>query len=72
MMKKSNAKDWAKQQAKKFEATDVKLPDGVEWYKPEPGVHLVDFMLYKVGKYNPRADEGFAHFEREFEIHRIM
>ena len=66
----SNARDWAKT-ATQGEATCVKLPEGVEFWKLVPGIHKVDFMLFRAGAGNPRADEGMAHFQRSYVAHRI-
>src|SRR6266852_5705396 len=67
----TNASGWAKEQDKGFVSTSIQLPDGIENYKLEVGIHLVDVMPYRVGKGNPRADEGMVHFEREFIVHRV-
>lgn len=69
--RKTSATEWAKSQTKGFEATAVKLPEGIEFYKLEVGTHAVDFMPFLAGKGNPRADEGFEHFEREYDAHRV-
>ena len=69
--RRTNAQDWAKKQQRGGERTHVKLPEGIEEYKLEPGVHKIDFLPYLVGKNNKRADEGFEHFEREYAGHRI-
>lgn len=67
---KKSGMDWAKQQGK-GEATCVKLPHKVEWYKLEVGRQIVDFMPFIAHVGNPRADEGWQHFEREYESHKI-
>lgn len=70
--RRSKAREWAEQQSKGFEPTAVKLPDGVEFLKfTKAGVYKVDFLPYRVGRNNPRADKGTDHFEREYEVHRI-
>lgn len=69
--RKTNAADWAKRQERSTGSSAVKLPDGVESYKLDPGKHQIDILLYRVGKGNPEADEGFLHFERTFESHGI-
>lgn len=69
--RKSDAQAWAHQQGSSGMSTCVKLPDGVEFWKPTPGTHLLDFMLYVVGKNNPRADEDMLHFERTYDAHRV-
>lgn len=68
--KKTSALDWAKQQAQKGPKC-IRLPDEVSFWTPEPGVYDVDFMPFLAGTTNPRADEGFQHFEREYEAHRV-
>jgi len=69
--KRTSARDWANQQQRGGDATCIKLPDGVDFYKLEVGTHKVDFLPYTVGKNNPRADEGMEHFERSYEAHRV-
>lgn len=71
-LKRTDARGWARQQERGFEATCVKLPDGVNFFKiDKAGTYIVDILHYIVGKGNPRADEGFLHFEREYQSHRI-
>lgn len=69
--RKVDAREWAQQQEKGFEPTAVKLPEGVELFKPSPGVYRVDFLPYRAGRFNMRADEGFEHFECQYDAHRI-
>lgn len=66
-----NASGWAKKSEERGEATAIKLPAGIEFYKLTVGTHAVDFIPYITGKGNPQADEGFPHFEREFTDHYI-
>lgn len=73
---KASARKWAEEQQQGFEPTAIKLPEGTEFYKQEDGRNTFDVIPYKVkrGKAeggNPRADAGFLHFEREYEVHRI-
>ena len=69
--KKVDAGTWAKEQEKGSGSTVVKLPEGVEFYKPELGSHAVDFMPYVTGENNPNADEGFEHFECTYNAHKL-
>lgn len=70
--KRTVARDWAKKQDKGFEPMCVKLPDGITFFKLDRlGPIQVDFLCYKVGEGNPRADPGMEHFEREYQAHRI-
>lgn len=69
--RRTSAKEWADKQERAFEATCVKLPDGVEFFKLEVGKHQVDFMPFRAGAGNPHADEGYEHFERQYAAHRV-
>ena len=70
--RRTSAADWAQQQASGgFDATDVRIPEGMENYKFEEGMQAFDVMPFLAGKQNRRADEGFEHFEVEFDIHKI-
>lgn len=70
--RRASAEDWAKNQGRDFEPTAVKLPEGTTFFKLERvGTYEVDFIEYVAGKGNPRADEGYLHFEREYCVHRI-
>lgn len=48
----------------------LRLPEGVTQVKLDGNVTF-DFMQYRVGKGNPRCDEGFDYHEREFYQHRV-
>lgn len=70
--RRTSARSWAESQERSFEPTTIRLPEGIEQWKPDkPGKYEVDFLVYRVGKGNPRADEGMEHFEREYEAHGI-
>jgi len=71
--RKSNAMDWAKKQDKGSGPTSIKLPQGIEMYKPSLGINEVDFMPHIVGEgaFNKYADVGFEHFELTYGVHRI-
>lgn len=69
--RRTSAVDWAKSQAKGSSTSAIKLPEEFEFYKLEQGTHIVDFMLYRAGSHNKRADKGFEHFELEYGVHRI-
>ena len=63
-------KEWVKKQSG-GESTAVKLPKGMTWYKPEVGIHLIDFMPYIAATGNPDADEGYECEGRSFYSHRV-
>lgn len=69
----TSVKDWSKKPTLGgFEATCVKMPDGVELIKlPSEGIVKWDFMMYLAGKHNRRADEGFPFYNLEYEAHRV-
>jgi hypothetical protein len=69
--KKINALAWAQQQDKGFESTYLKMPPGVEEFKPDPGVYNIDILPYKVGDYNQREDKGEPHFEMQYDVHKL-
>jgi hypothetical protein len=69
--KRANAGEWAQKQSEKFTPTCVHLPKGTESFRLSPGTYNVDFFEYEVGRGNPNADEGFYHFERQYEAHNI-
>src|SRR5512146_2728484 len=75
--RKKDARSWADDQKQGWTPTAVKLPEGVEFWKPEEGENYIDVIPYKVEKGsdekggNPRCDSGYEHFERTFEVHRI-
>lgn len=48
----------------------LRLPDGYSEFRPKVGKYRLDFLPYRVGKWNPRCDEGGVHFERTFWIHK--
>lgn len=66
-----SAHEWAKDEGRSFEATCIKLPEGVEFYKLEAGLHTVDFMPYIVGDHNPKADKSYPYYMRKYQSHRI-
>jgi len=68
--RKRNVKEWAKDQDTKTRA-HLKLPDGISEWRPSPGVHDVDFMLFIAEDYNPQADKGEDHYERTYFVHRL-
>ena len=65
----ANASTWG--QERKFEPTSIKVPDGMEWYKLEVGRHEVDFLPYRVGDNNPKADAGFIDYKRTWDAHEL-
>lgn len=73
--RRSKARSWATEEPEKraYEPTAVKLPEGVEWIKFEAKTQTVtwDFMPYRCGRHNKRADEGELHYVVEFEQHRV-
>jgi hypothetical protein len=70
------AKEWAKKPSLSGgEGSCVRPPEGVELIAklplPPGGILRWDFLKYRAGTHNRRADEGFPHFELEYEAHRV-
>ena len=68
--KKSDADAWLKGQGSS-EATGVRLPEGMSWWKPKVGVNRIDVIPFVAGKGNPFADEGYEHWERQYYRHYV-
>lgn len=49
-----------------FTTTVLRLPEGVKFFDPKPGVITIDILPYKAGKGNPNADPGMEYYERTF------
>lgn len=71
MQRRQSAKEWAEQQSRGFEPTAVKYPDGYKPLKMEEGALSFDIIPFLAGWGNPRGDEGFLVWERQFSVHRI-
>lgn len=71
--KRTSAHEWGKRPSiGGFESTCIRPPEGLELIKlPSEGVVKWDFLPYRVGQYNRRADPGMEHFELEYEAHRV-
>ncbi len=70
--RRASAEGWAKEQDRGFEPTAVKLPEGKSFFKlDKAGTYVIDILEYRAGEGNPRADEGYLHFEREYHAHRV-
>ena len=67
--RRSAAVSWA-EDATSSGPSYLKLPKGIEFYQITKGEHRFDLIPY-VTKNNPKADEGFPHFVRQFEIYKI-
>ncbi len=70
--KKVDAEQWLKSQTAGGEATGVKLPDGIGWWKPKQGINRIDIIPFVTGKGNPKADEGYEHWERQYYRHFVQ
>lgn len=70
--RKTSARAWAEQKDVRFEPTAIRLPEGIETWKPsKEGIYKIDVIPYIAGKRNPNADAGMEHFERTYHVHRI-
>ncbi len=68
--KKSDADAWLKGQGA-GEATGVKLPEGIGWWKPKVGLNRIDVIPFVAGDGNPFADKGYEHWERQYYRHYV-
>lgn len=53
-----------------YQAPYLKIPQGIQLFKPKAGIVLLDILEYPVGKSNPYAEEGMLYYERTFWVHR--
>lgn len=51
--------------------TTLKIPDGIEIFRPKDKTYKLDILLYEVGKGNPCAEEGEIYYERTYWTHSI-
>jgi hypothetical protein len=66
----TSARDRAEKHTSGFSSTYLKLPNGVQSFKPKPGVMLLDIIPFVAGKGNPWAEPGNLHWERTIFVHR--
>lgn len=69
-MKYTSAREMVDKRAQGFTAPYLKLPEGVQLFKPKAGVMLLDILPFVAGENNPWAEEGMMHWERTFYVHR--
>lgn len=65
----ASARKRADAQGSGFEQTYLKLPEGVQLFKPKTGTMSIDILPYVAGKGNPWADQGVIHYERTYFRH---
>jgi len=66
----TSARQRAEKQSLGFTGSYLKLPDGVQLFKPKVGQILIDILPFVAGKGNPWAQEGAIHWERTYFAHR--
>ena len=66
----TSARKRAEQQKTGFESTYLKIPEGMQMFKPKAGTMLLDIIPFVAGKGNPWAEEGSIHWERTIWTHR--
>jgi hypothetical protein len=70
VMNFTDTKKWASQYDDSSPPA-IAVPEGMSVFRPkEAKVYQLDFIAFKVGKGNPKADEGSWHFERTYMIHK--
>lgn len=72
-VKYSSAKEASAKQKSGFEWTQLKIPKDLKLFKFDKAqVYRINVIPFTVGKYNPMADEGTAHYERTYYVHTNM
>lgn len=66
----ASAENRAEKHTTGFQPTHIKVPSGVEMFKPKAGIMLIDILAYEAGKGNKFADEGALYYERTYYTHR--
>jgi hypothetical protein len=66
----TSARDRAEKQSSGFTGSYLKLPDGVQLFKPKQGIILIDILPFEAGEGNPWAEAGCLHWERTYHAHR--
>ncbi len=67
----TDAKKVAEQQGSGFTPTAFTVPEGMSLFRfKQAKTYNLDVIPYRVGKGNPRADEGMVHFERTYYVHQ--
>jgi hypothetical protein len=66
----TSARERAEKQSTGFTSPYLRLPDGVQLFKPKTGVMLLDILPFVAGDGNPWAEAGNLHWERTYNIHR--
>jgi hypothetical protein len=66
----TSARDRAQKQSQGYEATYLKVPEGMTMFKPKAGTMLLDILPFIAGGGNPWAEEGAIHWERTIHVHR--
>lgn len=60
----------AQERAAGGERTAFRVPDGVNLFSiKKAGTYRIDLLPYRVGKHNPRCDEGMIYYERSIQVH---
>lgn len=67
----TSVKDWVDKQDSGWAPTAFVVPEGMQIYKWQKGSNTLDIIPFRVGKYNPRADEGSIHWERTYFVHSL-
>lgn len=68
----STARRRAETHSAGYTSTCVKLPEGMKFYNPKPGVHKIDIVSFIAKDGNPCADAGEEHFERTYYNYRSV
>ena len=66
----TSARERAEKQSSGYTQTYLKVPDGIQLFKPKSGTMMLDILPYEAGEDNPWAEPGNMHWERTYWAHR--
>jgi hypothetical protein len=66
----TSARERAEKQNAGFTSTYLKIPEGMELFKPKVGTFLLDIMPFVVGEGNECAKPGADHWEKTYWSHK--
>jgi len=65
----TSARERAEKQNTGFTSTYLKIPEGMQMFKPKAQTFLLDIMPFTAGKGNESAQPGATHWERTYYSH---
>jgi len=66
----TSARERAEKQNTGFTSTYLKIPEGMQMFKPKAQTFLLDIMPFTAGKGNESAHPGSTHWARTYYAHK--